>query len=233
MLLGVYYAIARSLPNFSLWTEVVFLGLLIIPAVLGLAYLALPLWRAQRLLLTGLGFAALAVALELVDASSVANFAKLAALTALAFWFLSYFETEAWVILVALIIPIVDAFSVFRGPTGHVVKHQPGLFDRIAVGFPVPGEANFARLGPPDLLFFALFLAAADRFKLRVWWTWIAMTLSFGGTLALAVATKSHGLPALPLLSLGFLLPNADILWKRLRRQGAWGRLETEKKAVD
>jgi hypothetical protein len=231
--LGAYYAIARSLPNFSLWTEVGFLGLLIIPAVLGLVYLALPLWRAQRLLVAGLGFAALAVALELVDASSIANFAKLAALTALAFWFLSYFETEAWVTLVALIIPIVDAFSVFRGPTGHVVKHQPGLFDRIAVGFPVPGETNFARLGPPDLLFFALFLAAADRFKLRVGWTWIAMTLSFGGTLALAVATKSHGLPALPLLSLGFLLPNADILWKRLRRQDAWGRLETKRKAAD
>ena len=31
-------------------------------------------------------------------------------------------------------------------------------------------------IGPPDVLFFALFLAAADRFRLRVAATWIAMT---------------------------------------------------------
>jgi hypothetical protein len=31
------------------------------------------------------------------------------------------------------------------------------------------------------------------------------------------VALELGGLPALPLLSLGFLAPNADILWNRLR----------------
>ena len=33
-------------------------------------------------------------------------------------------------------------------------------------------------LGPPDLLFFALFLAAAARWNLRVGWTFVALTLS-------------------------------------------------------
>ena len=48
------------------------------------------------------------------------------------------------------------------------------------------------------------------------------MTLSFGATMALATAYDVYGLPALPLLCLGFLAPNADLLWRRVRedRQG-------------
>ncbi len=65
----------------------------------------------------------------------------------------------------------------------------------------------------PDLLFFAVFLGAAARFRLRTLATWMCMTLSFGATMALAVYFDVRGLPALPLLSLGFLLPNADLLW--------------------
>ena len=43
-----------------------------------------------------------------------------------------------------------------------------------------PGENATAQLGLPDVLFFALFLGAADRFGLRVRPTWIAMHASFG-----------------------------------------------------
>ncbi len=78
-------------------------------------------------------------------------------------------------------------------------------------------EGSFARLGPPDILFFGLFLAAAARFRLRVGWTWLAMAASFGTTLALAVWLELSGLPALPLLSLGFLIPNADLIWREIR----------------
>ena len=70
-------------------------------------------------------------------------------------------------------------------------------------------------------MFFSLFLGAAARFRLRTGWTWVALTLSFGVTIAAAVAFKLAGLPALPLLSLGFLLPNADLLWTRLRAERA------------
>ena len=47
------------------------------------------------------------------------------------------------------------------------------------------------------------------------------MTLSFGATLALAVALDEAGVAALPLLSLAFLLVNADILWRSLRSRAA------------
>ena len=97
-----------------------------------------------------------------------ANFARLGATTFLGWWFLGYFETVAWVVLVACIIPWVDAYSVWRGPTKEIVAHHEHVFSVLSFAFPVPGEPAAANLGVPDLLFFALFLGAADRFGLRV-----------------------------------------------------------------
>ena len=213
----VYYAVAESLPNMTLWWEVAFLGVVLIPAIFGITWFLLPLWQAKRLGLAGAAFGALAVVCEVASLDILADFSKLAAMTLISFWFLQFFETVLWVALVAAIIPVVDAFSVFRGPTGHIVEERPSIFETIAFGFPVPGEAEPARLGPPDLMFFGLFLAAAARWNLRVGWTWVAMAASFGTTLALAVWLDLSGLPALPLLSLGFLIPNADLIWRQLR----------------
>jgi hypothetical protein len=215
--LSIYYAVAESLPHMTLWWEIVFLGVVLIPAIFGIIWLVLPLWRAKGLGLAGAAFGVLAVLCEVASLDILADFSKLAALTLISFWFLGFFETVLWVALVAAIIPAVDAFSVFRGPTGHIVEERPSIFETIAFGFPVPGESDPARLGPPDLLFFGLFLAAADRWDLRVGWTWVAMAASFGTTLALAVWLDLSGLPALPLLSLGFLIPNADLIWRQLR----------------
>ena len=63
------------------------------------------------------------------------------------------------------------------------------------------------------------------------------MTLSFGTTLALTAALPRiihrdiPGLPALPLLALGFLAPNADLLWRKLRSEDAWGSLRSERES--
>jgi hypothetical protein len=227
--LTVYYAVAPSLPDLPLWWEVALLGVVIIPATFLLLWLALPLWRASGLLAIGVAFGVLAVVCELAGLDIAADFSKLAALTFLAFWFLSVFEALSWVTLVALIIPLVDVFSVLRGPTGHVLEEQPSIFETIAFGFPVPGATEPARIGPPDILFFALFLGAAARWNLRVGWTWVGLSASFGLTLALAVWLEEAGLPALPLLSLGFLLPNADLLWKDLR--GSFARRRASRAA--
>ena len=70
--------------------------------------------------------------------------------------------------LVASIIPWVDAYSVWRGPTKTIVEHHEHVFSVLSFAFPVPGEHAAANLGVPDLLFFALFLGAAARFGLRV-----------------------------------------------------------------
>jgi len=63
---------------------------------------------------------------------------------------------------------------------------------------------------------------AAARFGLRVAWTWVVTTLLLGATLVLTATTDVAGLPALPAVCFGFLLPNADLLWRKVRdRRGA------------
>jgi Na+/H+-dicarboxylate symporter len=217
--LGAYYAFTDELSDLSTRQELAFLALVLIPAVFALVWLALPFRLLGRLLLpAALAFLVFAVVFELAGLEALANFAKLGLMTVVGFWFLSYFESVLWVALVALIIPLVDSFSVWRGPTRHIVEEQPQVFDVFSFAFPAPGGQSSANLGLPDLLFFALFLAAAARWNLRVGWTWIALTLSLGATMLLAVEWDVAGLPALPGLAFGFLIPNADLIWREFQR---------------
>jgi hypothetical protein len=215
--LGGYYATHERLVDLSKWWDIGFLALCLIPAIFALVYLVLPLRRADGLLLLALALLVLTAVLEAAELDELSSFSKLALMTALGFWFLGYFESVLWVALVALIIPWIDAISVWRGPTGHIVEEQPGFFDRVAFDFPHPGEPGAAQLGPPDILFFALFLAAAARWNLRVGWTWLALTLSLGTTMVIGATWESAGLPALPGLAFGFLIPNADLLWREFQ----------------
>jgi hypothetical protein len=222
-LLAAYYSLSSSLWEASTWWDVAFIALVLIPAVFLLVWLLLPLWSTQPLplFLAGVALVALAAILQLAGWDAASGFAKLGAVTALGWWFLGFFERAAWVVAVAAIIPFVDAYSVWKGPTHDIVAHQRHLFTTLSFAFPVPGEASAANLGLPDLLFFSLFLAAAARFGLRVFVTWLFLAASFGATIAIAVAWNKPGLPALPLLSVGFLLANADLLWRALRSRSA------------
>lgn len=217
--LAAYTAGAGHLWEAGLWPDVLFLALVVFPATLALIWLLLPAAAAPSgtLLIAAIGLGALAVALRLAELDVLFNLAKLFAFATIGFWFLTWFETVAWAALVAAIIPWVDAISVWRGPTDYVVEERPSLFENVSVAFRVPGEDGTANLGPPDILFFALFLAAAQRFGLRVGWTWVAMTALLGATLVLTATTDVAGLPALPAVCIGFLLPNADLLWRELR----------------
>ena len=330
-LLGVllaYYVSFRLLPNLPTNADVLFVAFLLIPAVFALVWVALPLRRTNRLLWIALALAAVAVAASFAGFEVLANFAKLGAATTVAFWFLGFFETALWVALVALLIPIVDSYSVWRGPTRHIITERPEVFNAFSFSFPLMGERQVflawreplagattfdvyrdpggkqndeplrddndngrigflegsldarkdyryrivaragggsasivarsedandgersgpptsdrraptdvrvdsvdssAKLGLPDLLFFALFLAAADRFKLRRRATWIAMAASFGLTLSGTYFLDVDGLPALPLLAIGFLVANADLLWRMWREQRGDGRATRE-----
>jgi hypothetical protein len=322
-LLLVYYALHTRLPNLPTWLDVAFVGLVLIPAVFGLIWLALPLRRARGLFETAIALAVLAVVTETGGLEVLANFAKLGAATAIAFWFLRYFESALLVALVALLIPFVDAYSVWRGPTRHILDQRPEVFTALSFSFPLAGERqslvlwrpplegdprgydvyrepggkrnegaitdedgdgdvgwleaeldadrdyryrvvavngdghavsgvaraedtndgpqrvgstadrraptaleiesvdSSAKLGIPDLLFFALFIAAADAFRLRTNVTWLLMSASFGLTLALTYFFYLGGLPALPLLAVGFLVANGDLLWRALRARRA------------
>ncbi len=217
---ALYSGFAGRLPGLSDWGNVAFLALLVIPATFSLVWLALPAReRAPGGLLAALAllFAAVAALATVLDLEILANLAKLGAATFVGWWFLLFFEAAWWVLLVAVLIIPVDLFSVARGPTREITENQPHVFDTLSIFLRIPGESSTANLGLPDVLFFALFLGATARFGLRTAATWLAMTLSFGATLALAVGLDRAGVAALPLLSLAFVLVNGDRLWKSVR----------------
>lgn len=218
--LAAWEALAGRLPGIPDAWDVVLVAVLVFPATFLVVWLLLPLAPSRRLLAGALAIGALGVVLYVAGLDGLFNAAKLVAFTLFGFWFLQMLEALTWVVLVAAIIPWVDAASVYRGPTKVVVEEQPGLFERIAVSFAVPGEDGAARLGPPDVIFFALFLAAAAGYGLRVAATWIGMTAALSATLVATYALDLNGLPALPAISLGFLVPNADLLWRSLRGEG-------------
>ena len=218
----VYGAVAEKLPGLPEDLDVAFHSALVFPFFAAALWLALPLARGSSTLL---GVAAAtaggaALVLSAIDLGSAANVAKLACYALVGFWFLTFFEELWWVTLVTLVVPWADIWSVVAGPTRYVVEEQPGIFERLAVAFPSPGETATVNIGPPDILFFALFLAAASRFGLRLGATWIAMVVCLSTTLALTYSFDLDGLPALPALSVGFVLPNADLLWRDAR--SAW-----------
>jgi hypothetical protein len=218
-LLVVYYETSTHLWRAGTWWDVAWLVLVLIPAVFSLVLLALP-WRLERWVLpAGLAFAALAFVLTIVDAGLFANFSRLGATTLLGWWFLGYFEALSWVVIVACIIPWIDAYSVWRGPTKQIINNHAHVFDVLSFAFPVPGQHAAANLGVPDLLFFALFLGASARFGLRVGATFLTLLVGLGVTIAATVYFDLSGLPALPAIALGFLLPNADLILARLRGQ--------------
>ncbi len=214
-------AVAPHLDRVPGWPEVVIIAVGVLPATLSLIYLALPLWSQRRLVAVGLVvFLVAAIVTWRADAHLAANFLKLAAYTCAGWAFLWLFEELGWVLLIALIIPFVDAVSVAAGPTHTIVNHHFEVYSAVAVAFVAPGGVA-AGLGPPDILFFALFLAATVRWQLRPGWTWLAMTGMYSLTLVIANATNVNGLPALPFLSFGFLAANGDLLWRRFRRRRA------------
>ncbi len=215
-------AVAASLPQLSEGGAIAVASFLVLPAFTLVIWVALPLARGNRFWL--LGGAALAgvawVVLYFAGLGVASNAARLACFVLVGFWFLSLFEELWWLTLVSILVPWVDIWSVFFGPTQYVTEERPGFFENISVALHVPGEESTANVGPPDIVFFALFLAAAQRFALRTGLTWIAMTGLLSATLVLVWWADTSGLPALPAVCLGFIVANADLLWRDIRR--AW-----------
>jgi len=211
---------AGVLPDLGYRPDVLVIALLVLPVTFAVPWLALPAAVSRLIPPVAVALVALSFLLSLAGFDALFNVSKLLALTAVGFWFMTVFEALSWVVLIALVIPWVDVLSVWRGPTEYIVSEQPSLFDRVSIAFRLPGEEGSANIGPPDILFFALFLAAADRFGLRLHLTWLSMVGLLSLTLISTDVFDLAGLPALPAISLGFLLPNADLLWKAWRERG-------------
>jgi hypothetical protein len=214
--LVAWYEEAHRIGRLAVWEDVVLVGAVLMPAVFALALLALPLRDSPWLPVGAVVLLGLAILLGWAHFDVAANFAKFGALVAIGWLFLRLFEGLYLAVAVAVIIPWVDAYSVWRGPTRSITDHHPAVFTKLSIAFVVPQNTP-ARLGLPDVLFFALFLGASARFGLRPFWTWFGMSAALGLTIAATTYWSSGGLPALPAISIGVLLPNIDLIVKRLR----------------
>jgi hypothetical protein len=211
-----WFLVASHLGRIGLWPAILLVSIAIIPGTLALVLIALPLWDRRWLFVAVIVLALVALVCTIADFGLAANFAKLWAAVFAGWAFLRLFERLSWVVLVAFVIPLVDIISVWKGPTHTITQHHFGVYTAVAIAFLVPG-GGAAYLGPPDILFYALFLAAAVRWNLRVGWTWFATTFMYGLTVIIATLADVGGLPALPFLSFGFLVANADLLWRAMR----------------
>jgi hypothetical protein len=151
----------------------------------------------------------------------VANVAKVVFAAALGIWIAGELERVSWIVIVAAVSAAIDIVSVAAGPTKAILEKGPvvvGWFTLAVTWMGYSFAEAFTGLGVSDVLFFALYLGAARRFRLRVAWSAVAMVASFLGTIALAMWWTA--LPALPLLSVAFLAVNADLLIARIRSGG-------------
>lgn len=159
------------------------------------------------LVLAWRGWPAVAVPFQVVAA---AGLGVLLAGQVAAAWWLAAFAGAAIV---------ADAWSVFLGPTRQVVERAPQVLDYVLVhSSPVGGPIAGLGLGMSDLVFLALFLAGSRRFGLSVRRGYTAMLASLVVTVMLAVWWRP-AVPALPLLSLAFLLVNLPHWVALLRRR--------------
>ena len=149
----------------------------------------------------------------------LANVAKIVAAAALGMWIATELEKLSWIVIVAVVSALVDIASVAAGPTKAIIDQGPavvGYFTVVVTWFGYTYAEAYTGLGVSDVIFFALYLATAQRFGLRVGWSAVAMAASFLATIAVAMWWTA--LPALPMLSVAFLAVNADRLVAQLRR---------------
>jgi hypothetical protein len=218
---GTWYVVFTHV-HVGVWTAIAIIGAGVMPGMFALVLVAIPLsrlrWTVLFLITIALGLVAFAC--SETGQGLAANFAKFWAAVFAGWTFLYLFYEVSLVVLIAVIIPVVDSISVFTpgAPTHEIIKHYLSVYTDVAVAFPASLD-YISGLGPPDILFFALFLGAAWRWQLRTGWTWFAMTGMYGLTIATTQAVGTSGLPALPFLSFGFLAANADLLWKAIRNR--------------
>jgi hypothetical protein len=120
---------------------------------------------------------------------------------------------------IAVVLLIVDIFTVFAGPTGVALDKAPDLVAKLSIGLPAIGSAAgpegargfafIATAGLGDFIFLAFFFAATWRYRLRFertfWYICILVALAMLASLMVMVLP---GIPLLPFVAIGFLLAN-------------------------
>ena len=189
-------------------------------AILVVAVVALPLatgivvalalgFHDQRPVLVGTTAIGLVLAVggTIADLPTAAGLGKILAAGALGMLFIPLLDRAWHVAVVALLVIGVDTYSVFAGPTKQLLESGDDVISAFTVPLTAPGMYGAAGLGITDFLFLGLFCGAALHWRLRPRLTLVLCALSFSASVVVAQALD-RSVPALPLLSLAFVLPN-------------------------
>jgi len=120
-------------------------------------------------------------------------------------------EHKGHLMFVALVSSLADAASVLhpQGPSAAIVGSEQAL-SLLAVPFAFPGTSETpALLGVGDVVFAALYVAAARRHGLARRRTLLALTLAFAMTMVVVVGFQVP-IPALPFLGLAVLIAHPE-----------------------
>jgi hypothetical protein len=127
--------------------------------------------------------------------------------------------TPAVALAIPVFVAVVDAWSVARGPSARLAEGGARGSSELSFDLPSWGDAPGAasRLGIVDAVFLAMFSVWAARFGLRPRATAIGMVVGLFAAVVLSVVLE-RAVPALPLMAVGYWLPNLD-RFNRLMRQ--------------
>jgi hypothetical protein len=186
-------------------------------AVAALIVMAVPPHRHIGLLVAGGGGAAITAAiLTAASAPEAASPFKALFAAAAGLALARFIFSPVIVYALAILAAGADVLSVSAGPTHYLINEQPRSVDYLTLFLPQWGDSGGSQLGISDLIFMAVFLETAWRFGLRRRLTAVALSTSLVASLAIAY-WADVAVPALPLLSAGLLLPNADLVWSSFR----------------
>jgi hypothetical protein len=113
-------------------------------------------------------------------------------------------------IAVPLFVAAIDLWSIASGPSSRLLSGDRAVGDPLSFDLPAWGAmGSVGQLGLSDAIFVALFAAWAWHWGFRRAPTIAGLVLGLIGSLVLGVVLD-RAIPALPLIVVGYLLPNVD-----------------------
>lgn len=123
-------------------------------------------------------------------------------------------------LLVFVLYILIDAYSVFLGPTQAIIARGGAALNLLTVRFPLLTTSRIVpAIGATDFLVWAAGLQAAYRFRFPYRASFAALALGLAAS-ALISAVSSRPVPALPLMMIFYLILNRRAF--RWRQPGLW-----------
>jgi hypothetical protein len=168
-------------------------------------------------LLIVLGTGLLAGALNAASVGAGANVAEAILAAAIGLLFARWLSAPAVAIAVPVFVAAIDVWSVASGPTSRLLEDDPKSADALSFDLPAWGDHGTAgQLGVSDAIFLSMFAAWAMHYDFRRAATIVGLALGLIASLVLSIVLD-RAIPALPLIAVGYLLPNVDRMWRLLR----------------